>query len=93
MTPLPTPQSGRPTSARLSRADPMYEAVERASESDRLWFERHPHSSPRLRLRIPGEFGPEEAAAGSLVEYPYVCVVEVHAGVRLRRPVSGPCMS
>jgi len=54
-------------------------AVDRASEHDRLWFEKHPGTSERTRPLIPGEFEGIEDEAG------HVDVLCVRPGVRARR--------
>lgn len=49
---------------------PYLEAIERASELDRLWFEDHPDRVVRQRSPIPGEFGP-------FVDYSTIAFVRV----------------
>jgi len=56
-------------------------AIDRACESDRLWFKHHPGHSHRVRQRVAGEFGPHEAEAGP---GPLVVVTQVRPGLRLR---------
>jgi hypothetical protein len=60
------------------------DAIERASESDRLWFERHPDRHVRLRALIPGEFGPLVDEATVFV----VRVDKVRGDTRLRSAIS-----
>jgi hypothetical protein len=55
------------------------DAVDRASECDRLFFEKHPATTERTRLLIPGEL-PD---AG--VECSMVTVHCLRRGVRVRR--------
>jgi hypothetical protein len=55
------------------------DAVDRASEHDRLWFEKHPGATKRTRPLIPGEFEDTEAGHGM------VDVRCVRPGVRVRR--------
>jgi hypothetical protein len=54
-------------------------AVERASESDREWFESHPGKYERLRPIVPGEL-PTECNTR------FVIVTQIRPGFRLRRP-------
>jgi len=54
---------------------------DRAAESDRAWFERHPNASVLVRRRIPREFGEFEAEAGP---GRFVRVIQLERGVRLR---------
>jgi hypothetical protein len=61
-------------------------AVERASDSDRLWFERHPGSRVRLRPMIAGEFD----VSGIPADLPadgWVRVRQLAPGVRVREPL------
>ena len=54
-------------------------AIERASEHDRLWFEKHPGATERTRPLIPGEFPEAKDEAG------WADVLCVRPGVRARR--------
>ncbi len=58
--------------------------MDRASESDRLFFERNPDERVRMRPRIDGEFGPNEYAAPP--DAAWTLVVQLAPGVRDRRP-------
>lgn len=60
------------------------EAVEQASEDDRIWFEANPGRNQRLRAAVPGEYGPVENEIKSKL----VLVTQVEPGFRFRRPVS-----
>ena len=60
-------------------------AVDRASECDRLWFEKHPGVECHVRRRYPGELGPAEDDYPAH-EYPWVEVVQIRPGLRLREP-------
>jgi hypothetical protein len=64
-------------------------AINRASESDRLWFEKHPGVDTRTRPYIPGEFTPpgEDDPLPSLPDDQtsiLVDVVQVRPGQRVR---------
>ena len=63
------------------------EAIDRASEGDRLYFERHPGCNRYFRPRHPGEFGALEDEV-PVTTYPWVEVVQVRPGVRTRQSVS-----
>lgn len=58
-------------------------AVDRASEYDRLWFEKHPGADKRVRRRRAGELGPVEDEMPMDV-YPWVEVVQIAPGIRAR---------
>lgn len=58
-------------------------AIDRASESDKLYFEQHPDREVRLRRPLPGEFGPY--ADESLIAF--VRVDKVRDGTRLRTTI------
>jgi len=55
------------------------EAVDRASEQDRLWFDAHPAANVYLRSEIPGEF-PSGAPQ-------MVIVTQIRPGIRQRQRV------
>jgi hypothetical protein len=55
------------------------EAVDRASEQDRLWFDAHPEATVYLRPEIPGEF-PNGASQT-------VLVTQIRPGIRQRERV------
>ena len=57
------------------------EAIERASELDRVYFEQHPGETEYVRPIVPGEFPPE-------VDANNVMVTQVTPGIRVRVPVS-----
>ena len=59
------------------------EATERASESDRLWFEAHPNQNHRLRPIIDGEFG----RVHHKIKENFVAVEQIRPGYRIRRPI------
>lgn len=59
-------------------------SIDRASECDRLWFERHPGADSYVRRRIAGELGPVEDEM-PMDEYPWIEVAQVEPGVRVRR--------
>jgi hypothetical protein len=69
---------------------PAGHPMERASESDRRWFEAHPGETTLIRARVEGEFGPSEFAVP--IEAQWVVVEEIAPGLRTRRPlvVLGP---
>jgi hypothetical protein len=58
-------------------------AIDRMSQSDREWFERHPGAEERIRLAAPHEFWPNFDSA--VVRY--VIVRQVRPGFRLRFPI------
>ena len=58
------------------------EAIDRACESDRLWFERHPGESVRIRPLMSGEFAPFADPVESLM-----LVRQLFPGSRLRTPL------
>lgn len=55
------------------------EAVDRACESDRIWFELHPEAEYRERPEVVGEFWPKPP-----LRVDFVLVFQVQPGVRLR---------
>lgn len=65
------------------------EAVERASEDDRRWFEANPGESVRYRDLIPGEFPLPELPGGLEERLPtdrfQIEVVQLAPGARVRR--------
>jgi hypothetical protein len=63
----------------VKHSAPDFDAVDRASEHDRLWFEKHPGAMKRTRPLIPGEFEDSKAGRGM------VNVRCVRPGVRVRR--------
>lgn len=56
-------------------------AIDRASEGDRIWFERHPDAAVRRRPPIEGEFWPQ-----NFVSVSHVVVYHFRPGFRLRLP-------
>jgi len=63
-------------------------AVDRASEYDRLWFEKHPGAASYVRRRIVGEFSRMEIEdlRWPMDKYPLVEVTQIEPGLRARRP-------
>jgi hypothetical protein len=62
--------------------------LDRASETDRIWFEQHPGENVRHRLPVEGEFWPH-----SPIWVDLVLVFQVRPGFRHRLPLvrlSGP---
>lgn len=59
------------------------EAVDRASEADRLWFEAHPGVNVYVRPLVEGEFPPSPNCPPIIG----VCVEQLHRGFRIRRPL------
>ena len=53
------------------------DAVDQASDDDRAYFDGHPDETERVRLALPGEFGPYVA---------WVQVRQIRPGVRTRAP-------
>jgi hypothetical protein len=70
--------------AAAATTDTVYDAMEAASETDRLWFEAHPHRSFRVRPHIPGEWPPGSLPARPRGWRPYTVVRQVMPGFRLR---------
>jgi len=64
---------------------PAVDALEAASEDDRLWFEAHPHRQHRIRPYMPGEGPPGHPDP---VPRPghglFVAVRQVKPGIRMR---------
>ena len=60
------------------------EAIERASEDDRCWFEANPEYSWRIRPMVHGEFGRYQHE----IKGTFVRVVQVRPGIRVRRPIT-----
>ena len=58
-------------------------AIDKISENDREWFERHPGVDERIRLAASDEFWP----VFDSVNVTYVIVRQVMPGFRLRFPV------
>jgi len=56
-----------------------YEAIEKASAQDRLYFERNPEACQYVRGLIPGEFWPMTETGA------FVIVTKVNGDVRLRQ--------
>jgi hypothetical protein len=64
---------------------PASDAVDEASEDDRLWFKAHPHRQYRIRPYRPGEGPPDyETSEPSQGWRWYVVVRQLRAGVRMR---------
>jgi hypothetical protein len=64
------------------------EAIERACEDDRSWFQRNPDRRFRLREAVRFEFnGPVEAPEGMML---LALVAQVESGFRFRMPVALP---
>lgn len=57
----------------------LVSAIERASESDRLWFEKQSERDVRIRPLVSGEFGSLGEPEASLM-----LVLQVAPGVRAR---------
>jgi hypothetical protein len=55
------------------------EAIDRASESDRTWFELHPEAEYRERPEVDGEFWPKPP-----FRVAFVLIFQVRPGVRAR---------
>ncbi len=60
-------------------------AIERASESDRVYFEEHLGADCYLRPRVPGEMGPFEDEC-SPADFPFMRVTQIRPGLRTREP-------
>lgn len=58
------------------------DAIEKASASDRAYFQKNPGIKQRTRVGVPGEFGRMSVSSLFLVE-----VTEVCPGVRVRVPL------
>lgn len=58
--------------------------VERALQSDRMYFGLRPHAKQRLRPMIPGEFPGMDLL---FADCPLVLVTQVAPGVRTREPI------
>jgi len=76
-------QRGRRIPAPITPPPEVSAAIDRISENDREWFERHPGVDERIRLAAYGEFWPTFDSASVL----YVIVMQVRPGFRLRVPV------
>ncbi|MBV9825735.1 MAG: hypothetical protein JO001_08680 [Alphaproteobacteria bacterium] len=63
------------------------QAIRKASASDRLWFEKHPTRSHRMRLAIAGEFGPIEFTIPGPA---WAVIRQAIPGFRLRLPFTAP---
>jgi hypothetical protein len=63
--------------------DAWGDALEAASEDDRLWFEAHPHRQHRIRPYRPGEW-PCHMPATHLGWHHFTAVRQVAPGVRMR---------
>lgn len=66
------------------------EAIDRASEGDRIWFELHPDAEYRERPPIDGEFWPHQFTRAD-----FVLVHQIRPGFRVRTPMvwlTGPGM-
>ncbi|WP_043367504.1 hypothetical protein [Belnapia sp. F-4-1] len=65
--------------------DPAVDALEAASEDDRLWFEAHPHRQHRIRPYKPGEGLPGHPDPAPLPGHGlFVAVRQVQPGMRVR---------
>jgi hypothetical protein len=62
-------------------------AIDRACESDRVWFEQHPDNDVRIRPLMAGECLPFDDPSGQVM----VLVRQLRPGVRLRSflPIGG----
>jgi hypothetical protein len=72
----------------------LADRVDRASQSDRRFFERFPHRAHRIRLASRAEIGQEELLRGAVLWAPPPCrifaaVRNVAPGVRLRLFTAG----
>jgi hypothetical protein len=76
-------QRGRRIPAPITPPPEVSAAIDRISENDREWFERHPGVDERIRLAAYGEFWPTFDS----VNVKYVIVRQVMPGFRLRLPV------
>jgi hypothetical protein len=64
---------------------PVLDAIDAASEDDRLWFEAHPRRQHRIRPYRPGEGPPGyETPQPRLGWRWFVVVRQLRAGVRMR---------
>ena len=57
-------------------------AADKASEKDRIWFEKHPGQTEYIRPPISGEFPPFPGLRIDAVQ-----VVQIRPGARLRHPL------
>jgi hypothetical protein len=64
----------------------MTNAIERASELDRLYFENNPDETEYIREIIPGEFG-SHVFTPEAGEPKHVRVAQLAPGVRTRKPI------
>ena len=66
-------------------------ALDRASEYDRLWFEKHPGRGSYVRPYLPGEFAEPGVVDDDLMvdDDPMVEVTQISPGVRIRRFAPG----
>lgn len=74
--------------AAATTTDAVYDAMEAASETDRVWFEAHPRRSYRVRPHIPGEWPPGSMATPLRGWCAYTVVRQVMPGFRVRRSFS-----
>jgi hypothetical protein len=64
---------------------PAIDAIDAASEDDRLWFEAHPRRQHRIRPYRPGEGPPDHQMPEPRLGWRWFVVVrQIRAGVRMR---------
>jgi hypothetical protein len=82
------------TRAQRCRMQKLADRVDRMTQADRLFFERHPDRQHRLRLASRAEIGQQELLKGAVLWVPPDCrlfaiVRNVAPGIRLRLFTAG----